>query len=348
MESGIQNLILAKLRDLDPCPLSRVEVMVKERSRASRPCTRTYGGTKKYQQQKRDAQSNVVCSDAIHPPDKIKFRDRFSYFHIFVTMKISAVAILALPLCGAFAPATVSRPAFGTSLNAVVTGPTGKAATSKEEDLALTLQIILDHDKRSTTVTKEQFIQQVEAAQAEPEVEETDISIPYDAAAKLAYEASDKSMDFADFNTQYLADAVALVKSKQPIDVSIPYDAAAKQAYEASDKSMAYDVFKTKYEADAVELVKSKQPVDISIPYDATAKLAYESSDKSMAYADFKTKYLADAVALVKSKQPVDISIPYDAAAKLAYESSDKAMPYADFKTKYEADAVELVKSKSS
>ena len=42
-----------------------------------------------------------------------------------------------------------------------------------------------------------------------------DISIPYDAAAKLAYEAGDKSMSFADFKPTYVADAIALVVSKK-------------------------------------------------------------------------------------------------------------------------------------
>jgi hypothetical protein len=179
-------------------------------------------------------------------------------------------------------------------------------------------------------------------------VQPIDVSIPYDAPAKLAYEASDKSMAYADFKVKYEADAVAHVVSKQPIDVSIPYDAPAKLAYEASDKSMAYGDFKVKYEADAVAHVVSKQTIDVSIPYDAPAKLAYEASDKSMAYADFKVKYEADAVAYVVSKQPIDVSIPDDAPAKLAYEHSDKSMAYVDFKQKYKNDAVASVISKKN
>ncbi len=45
--------------------------------------------------------------------------------------------------------------------------------------------------------------------------EEVDISVPYDAAAKLAYETSDKSMAYDDFKVKYEADAVADVLSKQ-------------------------------------------------------------------------------------------------------------------------------------
>jgi len=175
-------------------------------------------------------------------------------------MKIAAAALLALPLASAFAPA--ARPAFSSrlSMSEVITGPDGKPAVSKQEDIDLTLAIIMAHDARSVTVTAEQNASQMTAAAAAAEEsEEVDVSIPYDAAAKLAYEASDKSMAYADFKTKYEADAVAYVIAKQPIDVSIPYDAAAKLAYEASDKSMAYADFKTKYEADAVAAVIAKK-----------------------------------------------------------------------------------------
>jgi hypothetical protein len=103
-------------------------------------------------------------------------------------------------------------------------------AVSFEEDLALTRQIILDHQARSETVSQEQFIQQMEElvksddamtvvpTKVELVADSVDISVPYDAAARLAYESlEDKSAtSFDAFQTQYLADAVALVKSKQP------------------------------------------------------------------------------------------------------------------------------------
>ena len=42
-----------------------------------------------------------------------------------------------------------------------------------------------------------------------------DVSIPYDATAKLAYEASDKSVAYPAFKEQYLAEAVASVTAKK-------------------------------------------------------------------------------------------------------------------------------------
>jgi hypothetical protein len=202
-------------------------------------------------------------------------------------MKIAVAALLVLPVASAFVH-MASRPTFGTRLAAVVTGPAGKPAASAEEDLMLTLKIILDHQERSVTASKDQFVAQMTQIQKEREHE---VVSPFSAALD-------------DFKRE--ADAVADTISKKPVDISIPYDAAAKLAYEASDKSMKYADFKLKYEADAVADVISKRPVDISIPYDAAAKLAYEASDKSMAYADFKQKYETDAVADVISKQNKD------------------------------------------
>jgi hypothetical protein len=154
----------------------------------------------------------------------------------------------------------------------VVTGREGKAATSAEEDLMLTLQIILKHDERSVTVTKDQFVSQMQQIQKEPELELVDLSVPYDAAAKLAFEASDKSMAYGDFKTKYVADAVAYVIAKKspsvvaevtseaPADLSD--DAPARLAYESSDKSMStYGAFKIKFEADAIaEVIAKRNP----------------------------------------------------------------------------------------
>jgi hypothetical protein len=86
----------------------------------------------------------------------------------------------------------------------VITDLGGKAAATAEEDLMLTLKIIMDHDSRSTTVSIEQFIVRMVQAQEAPEPEPIDISIPYDAAAKLAYQASDNSMcwPYEDFKTK--------------------------------------------------------------------------------------------------------------------------------------------------
>lgn len=103
-------------------------------------------------------------------------------------------------------------------------------AISFEQDLAMTLQIIMDHQECSATVSKEQFIQQMEeivakqdeavilpSGKVEIRADEVDTSVPYDAAARLAYASlEDKGeISYDAFQTQYLVDAVALVKSKQ-------------------------------------------------------------------------------------------------------------------------------------
>lgn len=247
-------------------------------------------------------------------------------------MKIAISGLLALPVAGAFAPSNVafqrhsSSPLSASAVAAatIVTGPKGKPATSFEEDLMLTLQVIKDHDARSTTVSKEQFIAQMQEVKNIPEPEvPVDVSIPYDAAARLAYDGSDKSLPYDEFKTKYEADTVAMVKAKQPKKEKAAAPAAAATV-EGSDAGA----------------------VDLSIPYDAAARLAYEASDKSVPYEAFKPVYEAEAVAQVISKKPVDLSVPYDAAAVLAFTNSNRSIPYSEFKAQYEADAVAQVVAK--
>lgn len=45
--------------------------------------------------------------------------------------------------------------------------------------------------------------------------DDTDISIPYDAAARLAYDHSDKSMEYSKFKDKYEAETVEFIKAKQ-------------------------------------------------------------------------------------------------------------------------------------
>jgi hypothetical protein len=252
-------------------------------------------------------------------------------------MKIAFAGLLAaLPVAGAFAPSNAafcqrrsSSPLSAAAVAAatIVTGPKGKPAASFEEDLMLTLQVIMDHDARSTTVSKEQFIAQMQEVKSIPEPEvPVDLSIPYDAAARLAYDASDKSLPYDEFKAKYEADTVAMIKAKQP----------KKEITAAPAASVAA----------SVEEVATGAAVDLSIPYDAAARLAYEASDKSVSYEAFKPMYEAEAVAQVISKKPVDLSIPYDAAAVLAYTKSDRSIPYSEFKAQYEADAVAQVVAK--
>jgi hypothetical protein len=214
-----------------------------------------------------------------------------------------AIALLALPLVAttsAFTPAS-SPPFLGRRhrhakndsssallVTAVVTGFAGKPAATAEEDLMLTLRIIMDHELRSTTTSKEQYISQMtEISTSKSETksldELVDVSVPYDAAAQLAYNASDKTMAFEDFKQQYLADAVAdvIAKQRQPKKPAAPV--AAAPVVEATSIPAAM--------------------IDVSIPYDAPAALAYASSDKTMEYSEFKAKYEADAVADVMSKR---------------------------------------------
>lgn len=109
-----------------------------------------------------------------------------------------------------------------------------------------------------------------------------DVSIPYDAAARLAYDeyrASGKEADFEAFKTKYEVMTVASITAKTieremfpptatKVDVSIPYDAAAKLAYDewraANGKGewgneSEFEEFKAKYDEMCVAMVTAKK-----------------------------------------------------------------------------------------
>lgn len=98
--------------------------------------------------------------------------------------------------------------------------------------------------------------------------EVVDVSVPYDAAARLAYESSNKTMPFERFKTVYLEKAVELVKSKQPeyvpsapyepADVSVPYDAAVELAYATSGSRLMFEAYKKVYIEEVVNMVTRK------------------------------------------------------------------------------------------
>jgi hypothetical protein len=105
-----------------------------------------------------------------------------------------------------------------------------------------------------------------------------DVSVPYDAAARLAYsEETDKSVDFETFQKKYEQLTVATITAKKmerelfpspvQVDLSIPYDAAARLAYDkwrvdygkGEFDSASYDTFKTLYEKLMVAQVTAKK-----------------------------------------------------------------------------------------
>ena len=79
--------------------------------------------------------------------------------------------LLLIPLVSGFGSFHPAKKSTG-ALQAILTGPGGKAAASREEDIALTLQIIMSHDDRSTTVTKDQYVQQMSEPSESPTEEE--------------------------------------------------------------------------------------------------------------------------------------------------------------------------------
>jgi hypothetical protein len=258
---------------------------------------------------------------------------------------------------------------YATLAEKITTGPDGKAALNYDDDLRLTLQIIMDHQRRSATVSTEQLVQQVTAAASIVENDPTtavDVSIPYDAAAKLAYDQESSSVrvstPFEKYKDQYEAKAVADVIAKK-------------------EKSSKTTTATTKVST-VTAVTASDEEYDISIPYDAAAKLAYHalSADerRTTDYSTFQQQYTEKAVADVIAKKgskttttttasPVtsdattitttttttttssdsaNVTVPYDAAAQLAYmklQSIKHSLTYEQFRSQYERNAVSNV-----
>ena len=255
-------------------------------------------------------------------------------------MKFSAAALVLLTAssAAAFSPSAMQARTWSAS-----TRVSAAVATSFEEDLALTLKVIMDHEARSTTASKDQMLSQMKEAvkMEEEKVEPIDVSIPYDAAARLAYEASNQKMSYELFKEQYEADARSAVMAKG--DLSVPYHAAAMAAYMASNRKMPWESFCEQYEAEARAAVQAKG--NLSVPYDAAAMAAYAATNRKMPYALFKEQYEADARSAVMAKNSLKVN--YDAAALLAYErSADRSMPFEEFKDKYEQEAIAQVIAK--
>ena len=309
-------------------------------------------------------------------------------------MKLSAITALSVLLCAATVdrtlafststkmPRTLTSPSWAvlhatladdsTTATKITTGPDGKAASNYDEDLRLTLQIIMDHQRRSATVSTEQLVQQVTAAAAiDDDATTIDIRVPYDAAAQLAYDQEPSSVQssttFHEYKIQYEAKAVAHVMAKKASSKSATPKAAAAAAVVTKSEPV---------EAGA----SSSSSYDISIPYDAAAKLAYQAlsaEERSKTdYNVFQQLYTQQAVADVIAKKagnkpttttattPVvststapsttttgsdDVSVPYDAAAKLAFSklhSIKHSLTYEQFQQQYEKNAVSNVIAK--
>ena len=131
-------------------------------------------------------------------------------------MKIAIVAAL-VGSAAAFVP-SVSRTACvsSTSLSAVA-----GAAKSSEEDLELTLKVIMDNlvedgsgidDSDDDGADEPAAPAAAAAAPASSGVELW--SVDYDAAARLAYEAAGSSGDFGAFKATYLEETSAMVAKK--------------------------------------------------------------------------------------------------------------------------------------
>jgi pyruvate/2-oxoglutarate dehydrogenase complex dihydrolipoamide acyltransferase (E2) component len=109
-------------------------------------------------------------------------------------------------------------------------------------------------------------------------------SVDYDAAVRLAYKSSGKTMSFDAFKAKYLVETSALIAKKNPYVVvtdstvgSVDYDAAARLAYAASGMTEQFDSFKAKYLVETSAMVAKKNPYAQAKPAPPTQEITAES-----------------------------------------------------------------------
>ena len=172
-------------------------------------------------------------------------------------------------------------------------------------------------------------------------------SVDYDAAVRLAYKASGKSVTFDAFKAKYLRETSEMIAKKNPYIAaikpmpntvstsqvglrSVEYDAAAKLAYKASGMALSFDAFKATYLLETSEMVAKKNPYTTvstaqaglrSVEYDAAAKLAYQDSNKAMPFEAFKVNYLRETSAMIAAKNPYTQNKPKPPTHEISAES---------------------------
>lgn len=115
-------------------------------------------------------------------------------------------AAMALASANAFAPASTSS-TTNTALQAGFASEFVQIAT-----VAGAGAVIFFADKSGPKISAATPA----PAAAAPAASSSDISVPYDAAAMLAYDAAGKpGGDFASFKAKYVQETVAMIKSKQ-------------------------------------------------------------------------------------------------------------------------------------
>lgn len=110
---------------------------------------------------------------------------------------------------------------------------------------------------------KQGFSEEEAAATEDDDDEAKDINVPYDAAARLAYELSDKSMEYDDFKTQYETLAVADVIAKRAattVDDVEPHKIDSKVEKEETGTSVSKEETSTSSDREKAIREARRQP----------------------------------------------------------------------------------------
>ena len=151
-----------------------------------------------------------------------------------------------------------------------------------------------------------------------------DLSVPYNAAAQLAYEASDQSIPFEDFEPQYLAEAIALVKSKNQASKKLLEQAKQKieqekrEQEEAKRKAQETEKARLAAEQEAKRIAAEAEKARVAAEQEAKRKAAEEEKARIAAELEAKQKAAEEEKARLAAKQEADRKAAEAEKARLA------------------------------
>ena len=200
--------------------------------------------------------------------------------------------------------------------------------------------------KETVAVVEEKKETKIEEVKAEEPVEQenTDVSIPYDAAAKNAYDASNKSMAYSAFKAKYEADAVKLVKSKKAAEEKTLANAKKEKEKALADGKKAEE----KTLADEKKSAEDKKKADVAkkAAADSAAFAKKKEAEASKSAADIEKEKQARQAAQEKAR--VAATADAEAAAiAAANEAANKEAAQVVKSREIDAQAADQARQKS-
>ncbi|KAG7345032.1 SAP domain containing protein [Nitzschia inconspicua] len=202
-----------------------------------------------------------------------------------------------------------------------------QAYLESQQDLARVLE-----EAEAVINEADQAIAKAQALENEME-QLVDVSIPYDAAARLAYENSDKAVPFATFQSQFIADAVDMVKSKHAARNKGKDEAEAKRRAEEEEAARVL----AQKEAEAKRRAEEEEAARVLAQKEAEAKRRAEEEESARVLAQKE----AEAKRRAEEEEAARVLAQKEAKAKRRAEEEEAARVLAQKEAKAKRRAEE-------